>query len=841
MRKLFVSSLFLFALFMVAQAQQTVFVPVCTGSASADTAKFTTIKTTVGATNQATIKLPYKLTASQRCKVNDLSLTANITLDNTDGSGIAIVTGQMLTVLGPIVAPPKQLFFNATAGLGTVSFSGNTTIADAPPEWWGGGAAVAATTDTAAWVADNAALVTIGSGDILLGPGGYLLNGSGVTLGSNSVGAFTGIGMRGTNGAVGTTITYSGTGDGITVRNGRYNRLTDFSLVKSGAKGTSRGIVITGPGGGGAFTFFSEMERVTVSNFHIGVENGNTVSGADADLVDYRHVTLEGNDIGLKVTGANSTMIHAWDTSIGRSATYGVYLAAQGGGQVNWYGGSFGGNTISFYNDGTDANYNLQGIRDEYLNGGVGGTGYQFIRNEASFGTIKVSNYHIAGDGVTVPTYPVISNNGGVVQIIDSTFGAGADHLTPFGPGTAGAQVGGNTTLLMSGNTVNENVPLFSTNGNLAGMSYRLENNLKISDVGVYSDWDDERGVIDSVGAGARSVISKSTPTSASSSIVHQENFLTRLLATNVVAPPTPAAGFTELYVDSTTKTFKAKNDAGTLSTTVIADAGSANSFLTAMSAGGVFSKAQPTFSNLATGTAPAFTLGGTVSGGGNQVNNVIIGTTTPLAIIGTTITANTMFSGPHNGTLGATTPASAVVTTLSASGTTTPTGGIAAAGGFSISPRLIASCGTPAITATQGTDSTPVNTETYIVEIFIPANTTVTGVALLNGSAVAGNVKISLADSTGAPIAAAVTTSTAQAGTAVYQLIPFAVAYAAKGPATYYVLVQFNTNTTPRFRTHIVGVCGASKKTGETYGTFTSVTPPTTFTTALGPTVSLY
>ena len=31
-------------------------------------------------------------------------------------------------------------------------------------------------------------------------------------------------------------------------------------------------------------------------------------------------------------------------------------------------------------------------------------------------------------------------------------------------------------------------------------------------------------------------------------------------------------------------------------------------------------------------GTMPAFTLGGTISGGGNQINNVIIGTTTPLA-----------------------------------------------------------------------------------------------------------------------------------------------------------------------------------------------------------------
>jgi hypothetical protein len=58
-------------------------------------------------------------------------------------------------------------------------------------------------------------------------------------------------------------------------------------------------------------------------------------------------------------------------------------------------------------------------------------------------------------------------------------------------------------------------------------------------------------------------------------------------------------------------------------------------------SAGGAFDVAQLTFADLATGTAPAFTLGGTVSGGGNQINNVIIGTSTPLAGFFTIATAN--------------------------------------------------------------------------------------------------------------------------------------------------------------------------------------------------------
>jgi hypothetical protein len=46
-------------------------------------------------------------------------------------------------------------------------------------------------------------------------------------------------------------------------------------------------------------------------------------------------------------------------------------------------------------------------------------------------------------------------------------------------------------------------------------------------------------------------------------------------------------------------------------------------------------------------GTLPAFTLGGTVSGGGNQVNNVIIGTSNPLAGSFTTMTASTSVTSP--------------------------------------------------------------------------------------------------------------------------------------------------------------------------------------------------
>ena len=158
---------------------------------------------------------------------------------------------------------------------------------------------------------------------------------------------------------------------------------------------------------------------------------------------------------------------------------------------------------------------------------------------------------------------------------------------------------------------------------------------------------------------------------------------------------------------------------------------------------------------------------------------------------------------------------------------------------GQTISPNLIHTGGMPARVSTDGTDQTPVITEVYIAQIYVPANCTVTGVSIFNGSAVSGNVKVGLADSTGAVVATSA--STAQAGIDSYQRVPFTATYAAKGPATYYVLV-FVDNTTARLNAHTFGDFRAAKQTGQVYATgFTTITPPTTFTTALGTIASLY
>lgn len=72
------------------------------------------------------------------------------------------------------------------------------------------------------------------------------------------------------------------------------------------------------------------------------------------------------------------------------------------------------------------------------------------------------------------------------------------------------------------------------------------------------------------------------------------------ILATNIVAPATPAAGTTRIYVDSTSKTPTGKNDAGTLSNMVTPITCSANQWVSAIAANAAVT--------CSAGSAPALT-----------------------------------------------------------------------------------------------------------------------------------------------------------------------------------------------------------------------------------------
>jgi hypothetical protein len=77
-------------------------------------------------------------------------------------------------------------------------------------------------------------------------------------------------------------------------------------------------------------------------------------------------------------------------------------------------------------------------------------------------------------------------------------------------------------------------------------------------------------------------------------------------LLTNIAAPSSPASGKVSTYADSTDLRFHDKNASGVIGTTVVADTGASNQFLTAISAAGAITKAQPAFSNLSGSVAAA-------------------------------------------------------------------------------------------------------------------------------------------------------------------------------------------------------------------------------------------
>lgn len=251
--------------------------------------------------------------------------------------------------------------------------------------------------------------------------------------------------------------------------------------------------------------------------------------------------------------------------------------------------------------------------------------------------------------------------------------------------------------------------------------------------------------------------------------------------------------------------------------------------------------------------TVGNLTVNGTaaITGAVTQTGAAVLGST--LAVTGATTLSSTLAvtgaltqtgAAAFSSTVAVTgaltqTGAATFASTVGVTGALTPTGGVAAAGGFAVAARLFHSGGLPARVSTDGTDATPVATEVYFAEVFVDANVTLTGVSIFNGSVASGNVKVGLANSSG--VVVATSASTAMAGTDAYQRVPFTATYAAKGPATYYVLL-FVDNNTARVNCHTFGDFVSSKQTGQVFATgFTTITPGTAFVTALGPISSLY
>lgn len=125
-------------------------------------------------------------------------------------------------------------------------------------------------------------------------------------------------------------------------------------------------------------------------------------------------------------------------------------------------------------------------------------------------------------------------------------------------------------------------------------------------------------------------------------------------------APSSPPSGFVASWFDSTDLRMHDKNSAGTIGTSVVADTGATNNFLTAISAAGVISKARPTCANLSdsasgctttigSGTAgaiPYYTAANTLAASSALTSNELVlggGTGTPTTLAGCTGTSSSV------------------------------------------------------------------------------------------------------------------------------------------------------------------------------------------------------
>jgi Right handed beta helix region len=325
-------------------AQGISLTPDCSGDAADDTAAITTIKSKLGS-NPGTIKLPRKSDPTARCKVNNLTLPPNITVDYMQG-GLEVVSGQTFIQRGPIVAPANHaVFYNALAGQGTVSFMGNNSLGPINPVWWGPntGAAVNAAVG---------ALPTSG-GVVKVSPGTYIIEMIATLSKSNTTYDFSGATFCPTSGVSGAYIfyannvnnvkiiggTFKNTGCGVptTVEvNGTYiktvpihvNHSTDVEVYGQEIEGFYGGINI-----------YNSSRVVVHHTSHKNSDAGIAVvldQTAVADLcnVKVHHNTIRGSGddgIVIIIQGASANAFNVLDSEISDNYIDNVYRGATSG------------------------------------------------------------------------------------------------------------------------------------------------------------------------------------------------------------------------------------------------------------------------------------------------------------------------------------------------------------------------------------------------------------------------------------------------------------------------------------------------------------------------------
>jgi hypothetical protein len=225
-------------------------------------ASFAAAVTAIGST-PATLLVSSNLSVSA-----SLTVPATLTLRFTGAGKLTIASGQVVTIVGPLLAPEKQIF----AGSGTVSFTSNVAIPEYFAAWWG----VAGNNSTDDSTALNAALSALPNGSTFSCVGLHMAVGSTVTL-------FDRYGIKWDNrGIVGGAVTHQ------TVPSLRWIGAAGGTVLKfSGVRDSYLGNLYI-DGAGTADIGFSS------------VRNEGSVQTSTRNVVEYVTIVAGGNRSGFK-------------------------------------------------------------------------------------------------------------------------------------------------------------------------------------------------------------------------------------------------------------------------------------------------------------------------------------------------------------------------------------------------------------------------------------------------------------------------------------------------------------------------------------------------------------
>lgn len=266
--------------------------------------------------------------------IANTTVPATLTLEFTGSGSLAVPTGKVVTINGPIQAPLKQIF--VLTGSGTVTLAVAT---DVHPEWWGAVADGVTDSTTAIQSAINAVAAAPSGGRVYFHTGVYIIS-SMLTIPVNSSIQFEGAGytLSGAAGVFGDPLWLSGPGLGSFLK--MTSTTQDALHIDSNSGGAStnsysfKNLAFVGPGTGStsgivvgsalvsAIHIF--MDHVGITNFSVGLylKNGNSnyfdsmdirgcttgiLSDAGMEEVYFDNLNMKNCSTGYNGKGSNHT------------------------------------------------------------------------------------------------------------------------------------------------------------------------------------------------------------------------------------------------------------------------------------------------------------------------------------------------------------------------------------------------------------------------------------------------------------------------------------------------------------------------------------------------------